>query len=186
MKTPVLRRVVRTLVVALAWATVATAHGAEPKSLRDMKVFRFEFDNDLMLGSDDAFTAGWSAQVHSALLDQWPRALQGWIGRVPTLGDDGEGGRIVRWSWGITQLMMTPRDLTIAAPQPDDVPWAGMLGGYLSWSAYDNRRLAALQVYVGCIGPCAHAENAQKFVHETLSFGDSPKGWANQTDDDVL
>lgn len=154
--------------------------------MRDMKVLRIEFDNDTFLGSDDAFTAGWSVQVHSRLLDQWPRGLAGWIGRLPTLGDDGEGERIVRWSWGVTQQIITPRDITTAAPQPNDAPWAGMLGGYVSWSAYDNRRLAALQAYVGCIGPCSHAEGAQKFVHKDLRFGATPEGWSNQLDDDVL
>jgi hypothetical protein len=151
-----------------------------------MKLFRFEFDNDTFVGSDDAFTAGWSIQLHSQLLDQWPPALAGWIGRFPSLGDDGDGERIVRWSWGITQLIITPEDVTIAAPQPDDAPWAGLLGGYVSWSAYDNRRLAALQAYLGCIGPCSQAEDVQTFVHNNLGFGERPEGWANQLDDNVL
>ena len=51
-----------------------------------MKLFRFEFDNDTFLGSDDAFSAGWSVQVHSQLLDEWTPGLAGWIGRFPTLG----------------------------------------------------------------------------------------------------
>src|SRR5262249_49917807 len=72
----------------------------------DLKLLRFEFDNDTFVGSDDAFTAGWSFQIHSPLLDEWTPGLAGWIGRFPTLGDD--GGRIVRWAWGLTQLIMTP------------------------------------------------------------------------------
>ncbi|HET8698642.1 MAG TPA: lipid A-modifier LpxR family protein, partial [Gammaproteobacteria bacterium] len=168
---------------AVVLAASVAAHGADLESLR---LFRFEFDNDTFLGSDDAFSAGWSAQVHSPLRDEWPHGLAGWIGRLPTLRDDGEGGRIVRWSWGITQFIITPRDVTIAAPQRDDAPWAGMLGGYASWSAYDDRRLAAFQLYLGCIGPCSQAEDAQTFVHKDLGFGDTPAGWRNQLDDDVL
>jgi hypothetical protein len=153
---------------------------------RDMKLLRIEFDNDTFLGSDDAFTAGWSFQIHSQLLDEWTPGLAGWIGRFPGLHDDGDGGRVARWAWGVTQLILTPEDITIATPQLDDVPWAGLLGGYVSWAAYDNRRLAALQLYLGCVGPCSHGEEAQKFVHNDLNFGDSPEGWANQLDDDVL
>lgn len=160
--------------------------GEPPRDLRDLKVFRFEFDNDSFLGSDDAFSAGWSIQVHSPLLDRWPVGLAGWIGRFPGLHEDGDNGRIVRWSWGITQLLVTPRNVTIAAPRPGDAPWAGLLGGYGSWTAYDDRRLAALQVYVGCIGPCSLAEGAQKFVHNDLHFGDDPKGWPNQLDNRAL
>jgi len=159
---------------------------ARRKDVRDMKLFRFEFDNDTFLDSDDAFTAGWSVQVHSQMLDKWTPGLAGWIGRLPTLGDDGEGGRIVRWAWGVTQHIITPSDITIATPQPDDVPWAGLLGGYVSFAANDNRRLAALQLYLGCMGPCSRAEQAQKFVHDSLGLGKHPEGWPNQLSNKTL
>jgi lipid A 3-O-deacylase len=170
--------------VAVGYPTAA----AEPRSadIRDLKLFRFEFDNDTFVGSDDGFSAGWSIQVHSPLHDEWKPGLAGWIGRLPTLGDDGDGGRIVRSSWGVTQLIITPADVTIPAAQPNDAPWAGLLGGYASWSAYDDRRLAALQFYVGCIGPCSQAEDVQGFVHDDLGFGEIPRGWANQLEDELL
>jgi hypothetical protein len=170
------------LVLAVGCAAAQEA----PRDVRDMKLFRFEFDNDTFVGSDDAFTAGWSFQIHSQGLDEWPPGLEGWIGRVPTLRDDGDGERIGRWAWGITQIIITPENIGIAAPQQDDAPWAGLLGGYVSWSAYDNRRLGALQLYLGCMGPCSHAEEAQKLVHNSLGFGDSPEGWHNQLDDEWL
>jgi lipid A 3-O-deacylase len=178
-----------TTVLAIIGCVVAApsfATDTPGANLRDTKLFRFEFDNDTFLGSDDAFSAGWSVQVHSPMLDKWPKGLAGWIGRLPTLHDDGEGGRIVRWGWGITQLIVTPHDITIATPQPDDSPWAGALGGYVSWSSYDNDRLGALQMYLGCGGPCSHAEESQKFIHEKLNFGKTPEGWDNQLANKVL
>jgi len=171
---------------ALTMASTAASGQDAPRDARDQKLFRFEFDNDTFVGSDDVFTAGWSVQVHSPLLDEWPPGLEGWIGRLPGLHDDDEGGRVARWAWGITQIILTPKDITIAEPQLDDAPWAGMLGGYASWSAYDNRRLAAAQVYLGCIGPCSRAEEAQKLIHNSLGFGDSPEGWDHQLDDRLL
>jgi len=176
-----------TTVVSLACVAACQAVADETeKDVRDMKLFRFEFDNDTFLDSDDAFSAGWSFQVHSAMRDEWTPGLAGWVGRFPTLGDGGEGGRIVRWSWGITQLIITPTDVMIAAAQPGDAPWAGLLGGHVSWAAYDSRRLAALQAYVGCVGPCSRAEPTQKFVHDDLGFGEMPEGWPNQLENDVL
>ena len=152
----------------------------DAKDFRRLYLFRFEFDNDAFLGKDNAFTDGSSFQLHSPLDDVWSPGYAKWIGRVPGLGDDGRGGRVVRWAWGLSQMIITPQEIENPAPQPDDAPWAGTLGASASWSAYDNRRMAALQVYMGCMGPCSGAESMQKFVHEDLGFGATPEGWDNQ------
>jgi hypothetical protein len=172
----------------LAWTALAGPVRGEdaPLDARDLGLLRFEFDNDTFVGSDGAYTAGWSVQLHSPLLDEWPEGLERWLGRVPGLGDDGADGRVVRTAWGITQVIITPRDITIAEPQPTEAPWAGMLGTYVSWSSYDNERLSALQAYVGCIGSCSHAEEVQKLFHNSFGRGKSPRGWPNQIANDAL
>jgi hypothetical protein len=86
----------------------------------------------------------------------------------------------VRHGYGIGQQMFTPQDIEIAEPQPKDAPWAGILALFASWEALDNDRFGAFQVTAGCIGPCSQAEDAQKFVHEDLHRGPSPRGWHNQ------
>jgi hypothetical protein len=162
------------------------ARAQEPPDPRDKLMLRFEFDNDTYLDSDDAFTAGWSFQLHSPLHDTWDETWPKWIGAVPGFGDDGEGGRTVRWGVGLTQIMVTPDDITIAEPQPEDAPWAGILGVFGSLSSYDNRRLAAVQLFLGCMGPCSQAEDVQTFVHDDLGRGDTPMGWSNQLDTEFL
>lgn len=169
-----------------ALSIVVAADDPHPKSPWDLKMFRFEFDNDNFVGSDDAFSAGWSFQIHSRLMDEWNPAYAGWIGKIPGLGDDGKGHRIVRWAYGISQIIITPSDLSIEAPQPNDSPYAGTLGLTGTWSSYDNKRLAAIQVYLGCQGPCSQAEHVQKFVHEDLGLGEPPKGWDNQLSNKAL
>jgi lipid A 3-O-deacylase len=151
-----------------------------PDDFRNLRLFRFEFDNDNLLGKDSAFTAGLSFQVHSRLYDTWSPGYAKWIGRIPGLGDDGSGGRIVRWAAGISQVIITPQDVGIEAPQPNDAPWVGTLGAGVAWSAYDNRRMGAFQIYAGCLGPCSGAEKVQTFVHQDLGWGEPPKGWKNQ------
>ena len=172
----------------MLWTVVcASVHAqSEAQDPRDLKLLRFEVDNDAFVDSDGALTSAWSLQLHSPLFDEWPGALERWVGRVPGLGDDGPGARVVRRAWGVTQLMITPKDITIAGPQPNDVPWAGILGGYGSWSSYDNDRLAALQVYVGCLGSCSYAEEVQKLFHNSLGRGKAPRGWPNQLADRLL
>src|SRR5262245_11166701 len=164
----------------LLGAPPAAASDAEPKDPWSLRLFRFEFDNDSFIGSDDAFSAGWSMQLHSRGMDRWGDGLKGWIGRLPGLGDDADGGRIVRWAGGLTQIILTPSDISIETPQPDDVPWAGGLAATATWSSYSNRRLGAIQLYLGCMGPCSYGEEVQKFIHEDLGFGEPPQGWDNQ------
>ena len=161
-------------------ASPAGARDDSQKNPWDLRLFRFEFDNDNLVGSDDAFSAGWSFQLHSRLMDQWGGGLDQWVRHIPGLGDDGEGGRVVRRAVALTQVILTPNDVSIETPQPDDVPWAGILSGTGSWSSNDNRRLAATQIYVGCMGPCSGGEQVQKFVHEDLGLGTPPEGWDNQ------
>ena len=158
----------------------AATEAGRPRDFRDMYLFRFEFDNDSFIGSDDSFTAGWSFQLHSPFEDTWKHGFGNWIGRFPSLGDDGTGGRITRWAVGLGQIIITPTDIGIETPQPDDAPWAGILTAAMSWSAYDNQRMAALQFLGGCMGPCSGAESVQKFIHEDLGFGEPPQGWDNQ------
>jgi hypothetical protein len=154
-----------TLVLTLSHGcAVASEASLDPFERRP--AVRFAFDNDTLLGSDDSFTAGWSLQIHSGLDDTWQPGVGKWLGRLPILSDDGEGGRVVRSSIGISQQIFTPRDLTVAEHQFDDTPWAGVLGIHGSWAAFDNQTLSALQIYAGCMGPCSRAERVQKLVHE--------------------
>lgn len=166
--------------LALSGAAGATAEpDPRAKGPAELSVIRFEFDNDLYLDSDNGFTAGWSLQYHTAPRPELVarvRRLPGFKGSTPT----------VRWSYGLSQIMVTPDDLTTTELQPDDAPYAGTLGVHAALAAFDNRRLAAVQLYLGCMGPCSGAEEAQKFVHNDLGRGEEPLGWDNQLETEWL
>ena len=78
--------------VLLTAAVPAVSAAAQDTDLRNLSVVRFDFDNDVLLGKDNSFTAGWSLQWHSRLNDVWGPGYAKWIGRVPGLGDGGRGG----------------------------------------------------------------------------------------------
>lgn len=192
---PRARAVLALVGLAFLLASLAAAAADKPP-LRERVKWRVELDNDLLTGGDDSFSAGLSVQRHSPLFDTWEEKRRGktrkgfalWVGRhIPGLGDGGEGGRIVRRANGVSFVMQTPEDIENPDPQPLDVPWAGVLGLASSWSAYDNRRLGAFQLLIGCIGPCSGAEQVQKFVHDDLGLSDSsPLGWDNQLENEVI
>ena len=160
----------------------------KPKQpVEEMNVYRLEFDNDTFVGSDDGFSAGWSFQRHSRTYDTWDdgkrNRLSRWIAKaVPGLGDDGEGGRRVRLSMGLSQIIQTPEAIENPDFQPADISWAGALGFHWTWQSVSQKRLNAFQIYLGCGGECSGAEQVQTFIHDDLGGGTPPEGWDNQLD----
>jgi len=189
---PFARWAVRIAIVGFSVLTVFAfeCFAESPEMARSGGLWRFEFDNDVFTGSDNAFTAGASLQYHSPLFESWGEgrgafvgSIERWLGRsVPGLGDDGGEGRLVRDAFGLSHQIFTPDDISDPDLQPDDMPWAGVVGINVAMSSFDNRQLGAIQFYVGCMGPCSGAEAVQRFVHDDLGRGNSPAGWANQLD----
>lgn len=159
----------------------------ENRSLEERNLWRLEWDNDAFVRVDNGFTAGWSLQRHTHQYDTWqgmgPSKLSAWISRnVPGLDD---GGRIVKRGTGLSQMTMTPEDISNPDPQPGDVPWAGSLGWAESWYALDNRTLNAFQIYFGILGPYSFAEPFQVQIHDWIN-ADKPLGWDNQLETEPL
>lgn len=81
------------------------------------------------------------------------------------------------------QNFYTPENITIAAPQPNDRPWAGWLyaGVGETISDVDQRTQHEFELQLGILGPGAGAGATQKFVHNRLHFSNNhPEGWPNQ------
>jgi len=186
------------LLLAIVWLPITAGAKETDEHARQRegtRMLRFEFDNDAPLGSDNAFSAGWSLQYHSAASDTWNKTSGGkqrkgpaaWFGTlVPGLQDDGVGGRMVRLGFGLSQVIQTPEDIQNSDPQPDDIPWVGTIGLNATLQSFDDERYTGFQIYAGCLGPCSYAEQTQKFVHNDLGFGEPPEGWDNQIDNTFL
>jgi hypothetical protein len=87
--------------------------------------------------------------------------------------------------YAVGQNIYTPADITIAAPQPNDRPWGGLLyGSRIARVTYVDKWLKAqrqdrIEVSLGIVGPAALAKEAQTFVHHVIDV-DRPEGWDNQ------
>lgn len=169
---------VTTFCLGVGLALPPGAAGADSDWTADK--IRVEYDNDLIVNSDDRFTSGFSLQWHSRLGDAWsdiPAPAWMKLGRrLPGMNAPGLNRRI---GLAVGQNMQTPRDLSATEPIPDDVPYAGSLGFEINWVAFDDEVLHGYALILGVIGPASGAEVTQKWIHELIG-GDDPKGWDNQ------
>lgn len=143
---------------------------AKPPAGSEIQLF---IENDMWANTDRYYTNGikFGVGVPFDLL-QTPAAnvLRSFD---PDNGDDVQVGLF------FGQNMYTPRDITIAAAQPNDRPWAAWL--YLGGVAQRarNNRLDTVELDVGVVGPAALGEDIQKAWHRLIDTK-QPKGWDNQ------
>jgi len=90
-------------------------------------------------------------------------------------------------SWGITELMITPNDLSITSFQPDDYPYSTALYVSHGLYSYNTAKKFSLQteLLAGIRGPAALGEQTQAFIHRVLKF-QKPQGWSKQLQNKLL
>ncbi len=91
----------------------------------------------------------------------------------------------VNAGYAVGQNMYTPEDISIAAPQPNDRPWAGLLyGTRIARISYEEESLKAqrqdrIEISLGIVGPASLAGETQIAFHDLIGEG-RPNGWDNQ------
>jgi lipid A 3-O-deacylase len=139
--------------------------------------FQFYIENDIISGTDRYYTNGIKL---GGGLNPGPlieRIFQRPAEQVLRRFSDNPDGVSVGLFLG--QNIYTPKDITIAAPQPFDRPWAAWLylGGVAQSVSGD--RLQTVELDIGVIGPAALGKEVQTAVHEAID-SDHPRGWHNQ------
>ncbi|MFV2059837.1 MAG: lipid A deacylase LpxR family protein [Gammaproteobacteria bacterium] len=152
------------------------------------KTFRFDFTNDLVFGSDNVFTDGWSAQWHSASTQNWDdvdslfSTVGTWGKYIPGLT---KKGLHYRSAFSVGQYMQTPSTLTTPDLIPNDVPYAGALIVSRTWYAFNDDEFRGFEANFGVVGPASLAEQSQEIVHK-LTGSTKPEGWNNQLDNQAI
>lgn len=165
--------------IALALAACFNdAAAQEPLPLQE-KVHFFTYENDSKFMTDRFYTSGvqFSVKRSSDNRGEFARKLThvicGWTGC--------NDSRILTIQYNLGQLIYTPRDIRIRAPQPLDRPWAGLLYYEQVYTVLspDQRILTTITGQVGATGKVSLAEPAQKAIHHLLDRP-QPQGWDNQ------
>ena len=138
-------------------------------------------ENDLFGGTDRNYTNG--------LRLEWVRradSFNPWLQRAartqPFVDLDGIA---LRDGFAVSHTLYTPRDITIAAAQPDDHPYASHLS--LQWFATAAQETAENTVVIdlGVIGPIAGGSFVQERWHQLID-GQEPRGWDSQLHNELV
>ena len=182
------------LIASTAWAPLSFAEkasydetklfpGNDKRHLTEAGKYRLQFDNDLLVNSDNGFSNAWSFQLHTPVADSWGevdgfadylKTIAAWL---PGMTDD---GLKYRMSFSLSQLIQTPDDLDTRDPIPNDVPYAGLLTGQFGFIAYNDDEFRGMALVLGVVGRPSMAEQFQNIVHHTTGTADIAQGWDNQ------
>lgn len=81
----------------------------------------------------------------------------------------------------IGQLMFTPKNIAISAPQPNDRYYGGWLYfGHIIQSDSSAIKTSTGELDVGIVGPYSYAGQVQTFVHGQMLHVTLPAGWDHQ------
>ena len=154
------------------------AHAQAPRQQQEAVHFG-TYENDSFFDTDRFYTNGVQLSIKRSR-DQrsdFARALT----RRACIWLDCEDSVLLTSQTNYGQLMYTPSNITLAAPQPHDRPWAGLLYVEQSYALLspDHRTLTTLGAQVGVTGPASLSEEAQKLFHKIMDRP-APKGWHNQ------
>ena len=166
--------------IAAAAVFGAATLAQSPLEAGEQGVFTVIVENDIFGNTDRNYTNGLKLNYISPWgeEDPWTRWFidKFWLG-----ADDVK----LRSTYGIGHLMFTPDDITIAAPIPDQRPYAGLVVLDYGVSVEDTGTLSTFNLEFGLVGPTAGGEWVQSTFHNRFDFED-PKGWDNQLADEPV
>lgn len=153
----------------------------------DSRFFTLTFENDVFANDDDGFTNGLGLTYGRGPFIEFakentPDPLY-WLMKRTYINT--RPNKIRGIAYHLAQVIQTPTEITVSEPQPDDIPWAGLLSLSTTMYAWDKNASDQLTLTVGVLGPAALAREAQQTVHEIIG-SDIPRGWRNQLDNELV
>ena len=138
-----------------------------------------QLENDLFgSGTDRHYTHGTriSWLTPAGDVPDWAAFSVRWLPFFPR-------GSEPRVGYSAGQNLYTPADITIAARQPNDRPYAGWLYGALTLIGTTDNSITKAELQIGMVGGSSFAEDTQRLVHKIIGSPE-PKGWDYQLEDE--
>ncbi|HEX2094087.1 MAG TPA: lipid A deacylase LpxR family protein [Longimicrobiaceae bacterium] len=169
----------RTLFLATALLTLATAKGAGQSPVRGVRV---EADNDAfnfwipVPRPDHDYTHGGRIVIDADAAPGWGKRLAPRLRPCASAVRAGERCMATRFEVG--QKIYTPRR-DAESPLPGERPYAGWLYGSATARVLDGESERSLEVEAGVTGPPSLGEAVHTGLHHIVGFWE-PQGWRNQ------
>jgi hypothetical protein len=142
-------------------------------------------DNDVLVKSDNGYTSGfygsWYELGRGSFRKSEPSLLVSPL--LWSLSDNRPLYTINASAIG--QMIVTPEDTKSETPNPDDIPYAGLLFYADNHIQVFEDHADRIGTVLGIVGPASGAESTQKYVHNKLD-GNEPQGWENQLDNELV
>ncbi len=163
-------------VITLLWYAPATRAAELPPDLTGSEIQLF-IENDSFGSTDRYYTNGFKIGI-GVPLQTMREVLQPLPKKVLDLFSDHKAEH--HFGIFLGQNLYTPRNITVAAPQPFDRPWAAWLylGGVAQRVYRDH--LHTVELDVGFVGPPALGRQVHTNWHKNVIDSPEPRGWANQ------
>ncbi|MBD3667843.1 MAG: lipid A deacylase LpxR family protein [Kangiella sp.] len=138
-------------------------------------------ENDLFAGRDGGYTNGigfsWGRGPYQTMAEtdspEWLQSM------AHTFGVHDDPQHFNAATYSIFQGIQTPADITNPDFEPDDLPYAGVLGWRGTIHSWTKTRADQFNLLLGMVGPASLAEQSQKAVHK-ITGSDEPMGWDYQ------
>lgn len=146
----------------------------------------FTWDNDSLVGEDGAYTNGFSGSVYYVYPEFDSRETDlSWYFNIQRrlLPKTAKKHYVELHNFG--QLMITPTDISISDPAPEDGIYAGLLFWQGSVLMANTNYSDISSLLLGIIGPLSGAEQTQKVVHD-FTGSTEPLGWDTQLENEVV
>jgi len=153
--------------------------------------FLFIFYNDTLASTDQHFTNGLSLSwLDDTFENKNDTELTSYSALMYDLADTVSFGamdesRKHTAGIGLSQIMITPDDLTQSTPQYDDVPYAGYLALSFYFFEWDNTSFKEYRLETGVVGEASGAGLTQRTIHKVIG-ATTPEGWDTQLGTDWM
>lgn len=166
-----------TTITVLCHVTHATAATPAPDTA---SILTIKTENDVIAHTDQNYTAGLRLGWTSPSAD--PMGGEFLPDLLTDVGSFLWGPGRQRISVDLSNTIYTPKDTTLAKPDPRDRPYAGVMLGTVSLLHDTTASRSVIGLSAGVLGPSARSSNIQNGWHELIREEVS-KGWDYQIKD---